>query len=261
MHRPQSLQVQIHATHEIGQCWIVHHANIHCFSQRQQYGILRCLLLLARPQGHFQIADVAELGVILVVGVHEMLDLRQLELPQAHEPPSGGDLVAEGRADRGSRKRHPSTVEIIHLLKIHEDSLGQLGSQVSFLLSLGTDLRLKHEIKAERRLQRIALRGADAKAGHGGSHLFLTHNCHTLLNISKGASSLRIHFLMRIIKPPRAILSQVRVQSKAFACFDVFRHDVVEPLDMPRRDEHVFGCQTSSRNLQHGLLKHEMRPP
>ena len=52
----------------------------------------RDLLLLARPQGHFQIADVAELGVILVVGVHEMLDLRQLELPQAHEPPSMQDI-------------------------------------------------------------------------------------------------------------------------------------------------------------------------
>ena len=58
-----------------------------------------------------------------------------------------------------------------HGVKVECTTLGQLGSQVSFLLSLGTDLRLKHEIKAERRLQRIALRGADAKAGHGGSHL------------------------------------------------------------------------------------------
>ena len=79
----------------------------------------------------------------------EVLDLRDLELPQAEEPLPRGDLVAEGLPDLGDAEGHLHAGGVQDVLEIGEHALGRLGAQVGQggALLRGPQGGLEHQVE------------------------------------------------------------------------------------------------------------------
>lgn len=97
--------------------------------------------------------------MVLVVRVHEVLDLGHRELSHSQKALLRVDLVTETQTDLGSRERHFTVVIVKKSSKVDEDTLSGLWAEETSLCTSGTNLSLEHEVERNSLRQIIASLG------------------------------------------------------------------------------------------------------
>lgn len=86
--------------------------------------------------------------VVLVLGIHKVLDFSHLELTDTKQAGSGVDLVSKSETNLSASHRHLSVVELVESSEVDEDTLGSLRPQETLELASGSDLRAEHEVES-----------------------------------------------------------------------------------------------------------------
>ena len=93
------------------------------------------------------VLDLVEPGPVLVLGVHEELDLHLVELPHPDHALAGGDLVPVAPAGLDDSEGHLLPVVPVEVREVDEDPLGGLGPEVADTGGPGSDVGLEHEVE------------------------------------------------------------------------------------------------------------------
>mmetsp|Transcript_23704 Transcript_23704/g.40819 ORF Transcript_23704/g.40819 Transcript_23704/m.40819 type:complete len:248 (-) Transcript_23704:483-1226(-) len=187
---------------------------------------------LAWEELDLEVGDLAELGVALVVRVHEVLDLREGELPDTDEARSWGNLVPEGEADLGASEGHAVPVEVKQPLEVYEDALGRLGPHVSWQIASWADGGLEHEVEREGFGEVVAgVRRLDLELLQLRGQLLLTESIG--LRPDSDEVFAFVSWQHRVFHQLVNALFQQLVSAVAVARDDILHHHVVELVDMP----------------------------
>lgn len=126
------LEEEEDAGQEIAQGLIIDDLLLNGLSQIKPFEVLDGLLVGGAVEGQLEMGHALELGVSFVLRIHEVLDLRHLELPHSHQPVSRRDLVPKSQADLCSCEGEPSSVELEQLVEVNKHSLGSFGTEIPY---------------------------------------------------------------------------------------------------------------------------------
>lgn len=106
-------------------------------------------------EGQPQVRHLGEPRVLLVLRVHEVLNLRLGELSHAQQPRAGRDLVAERLPDLRAREGQLAPVVVQQVPEVDEDALRGFGAHEALEQARRPNLGRKHQIKFEHRRQPV----------------------------------------------------------------------------------------------------------
>ena len=217
-------------------------------------------LRVAREQRELHVLDLPEARVLLVVGVHEMLNLRLRELAHAEQTLARRDLVAEGLADLRRRKGELAAVVVQQVAKVDEDALRGFRAHEPSLLAGRADLRGEHQVERVGRGEVVlGLRRLEPKRDDGGAHLLRRELLEAREHVLELPAALGREHGVR--HDALEVLLHQMVRAEAVLGDDVVDHEVREAVDVARRLQHHLGGHRRALHLQHLLVENEVLAP
>ena len=114
---------------------------------RQELAI--ALLMIAGEQRQNQVSDLGKLGVVLVVGVAEMLDLGHGEFTDTKQASTRGNLITETGTHLSGSEGEAVAIVVEETAVVHEHALSSLGAEEALEIAFGADLGGEHEVEGE----------------------------------------------------------------------------------------------------------------
>ena len=258
---PDLLEEGLRARDEVSERLIGDDALLHSLTDGHGEGFLhRAELRVAAEERQHHVGHLRESRVVLLLGVHEVLNLSLRELSHAEETGARSDLVSEGLADLRGGEREFAAVVVEEIAEVDEDALRRLRSEVPLQRAGWANLRGKHEVEGVGGGEVVlGLRGLDGELGDGIAHLLrgelLEPREHVLelLALVRGDHGVGEH-------PLQVFLHQV-VRPEAVLGDDVVDHEVGELLYVAGSLEHHLRSHGRALHLEHGLVEDEVLAP
>lgn len=100
-------------------------------------------------QAGLKVFHLIEPRMLLVLGIHKVLDLGHRKLAHTKQSGSRGDFVSETASDLRARKGQSAVVEVKKSAKVDKVALSSFGTEVALELSSWTDAAVEHEIELD----------------------------------------------------------------------------------------------------------------
>lgn len=169
------LQVSKNLVHVVSEGFVINEASSNSLTDLHPLSLVTAiLLLLSAQQRHLGMSHILELRVALVEGIHEVLNLGELELTHSYQPVPGGNFIPEAEANRASTEGDSSSVELKQFVEVDEDTLGGFGTEIAGEVGGGSDFCLEHEVEFFRGRQIVScIWGLDLELFKDDLHLLL----------------------------------------------------------------------------------------
>mmetsp|Transcript_107580 Transcript_107580/g.304253 ORF Transcript_107580/g.304253 Transcript_107580/m.304253 type:complete len:306 (-) Transcript_107580:477-1394(-) len=164
---PDADKEEVCACDQVAEGLIVDHAGRNCLADRQLNRCLAGQLFGRREEFQHDVLDKLELGVLLGVWLHKVLDLSLRDLPEPCEA-TRRNLIPVDLADLRYAEGEAVRVLLQAELVVQEDTLRRLGPQEPLDQARRANRHGEHEVERLRLRQKIAR--------VGGTHVVLLEN-------------------------------------------------------------------------------------
>mmetsp|Transcript_5149 Transcript_5149/g.8467 ORF Transcript_5149/g.8467 Transcript_5149/m.8467 type:complete len:371 (-) Transcript_5149:212-1324(-) len=246
--------------HKVGQRLIVDQTLGDSIAGRHSLGLTRSELVVPAKEDEILTGDCIEVHVILVLGVHKMLNFRHAKFADAKKTGTRGNFISKSQSNLRCRKGHLLRISIQEPSEIHKQALRRLRTQISDRSSFWTNGRPKHEVerkggrivRARRWLASIFREQFVEFSGSKGIRLAL--DAKVVLLFREGHARLLFQQVVNRI-------FQQFVGAKAFTRLGILHHEICEAINVTTSLQHDFGGQAGALHLQHRFGQDKMLSP